>query len=287
MAIYYFTGTGNSLFVARKMGTLLGCQPIPITKTMDSSMIYTDAETIGIIFPSYLAPLYGVPLIVEEFMKRCKHLKNRHLFAVCTCGGYEIVNATPTLRNFSKLVKEIGLNLSAEYSVRLPMNNLDYEHIPVPIETDTVTIIKKAQLQIEDICNRIAHHQRGRHHYLRRFITIMMTPIYRILANSCMKSLKELACEPEDSTLYFKELIPLTDRSIRVDESCNGCRICTRVCPVQNIEFVNRKPIWLHKCEMCFACDEWCPSGAIHHWGRPNGVKYHHPEVRLKDMILR
>lgn len=226
------------------------------------------------------------PLLLRTLYAGSK-LEEKYIFAVCTCGGYEIVNAVPALCRLHRFVKKRGARLAAEYTVRLPMNNLNYEHIPVPIETDTTTIIGSAEMQIEDICKRILRRRRGKYHVLRRLFTVMMTPLYWMMAKTCMKSLRELTGKPKDFAMGFRELIPLTGKSITVDDNCTGCATCIKVCPVDNIKLVHKKPVWQHRCEMCFACDEWCPSLAIHHWGRPDEIKYHHPDINLKDMMRR
>lgn len=51
--IYYFSGTGNSLAVARDLAAKLNARLIPITTVMDRESIETDAERIGIVFPLY------------------------------------------------------------------------------------------------------------------------------------------------------------------------------------------------------------------------------------------
>jgi len=75
------------------------------------------------------------------------------------------------------------------------------------------------------------------------------------------------------------------DRDFWTDNKCNGCEICGRVCPVGNIVFESGKPAWQHRCEQCLACIQWCPQEAIQYGKKtPAYERYHHPEVKLKDM---
>ena len=283
--IYYFTGTGNSLVIARGIAERIKGTLIPIPAIMNNQSIKTDADNIGIVFPSYMAHLYGIPLIVERFIKKLEDIGSKYIFAVCTCGGYESVNALPTLKNLAKLIKSLGGKLSAEYSIRLPMNNLDYSHIPIPIDKNQDTMFKKCEIKLDVICQRIINGEKDKYIIIKSLFNVLMTPMYLMLQNSYLKALKKYSKEPDDTNLKYYELMPLTDRSIYVDEKCDGCGVCAKVCPVQNIEIIESKPVWQHHCEMCFACDEWCPIKAIHHWGRAEGIKYHHPNVNISDMV--
>jgi len=284
--IFYFSGTGNCLSVARAIAKSAGSIPVSIPEVVGASRISTQADIVGIVFPAYLAAMHGVPLIVDTFISKLEDIQSKHLFAVCSCGGYEIVNAVPPLKNLAKLIRSLGGRLFAEFSVRMPMNNLNYDHIPIPIERNSEVIIEKSKNAISDICTRITSNRRERHRFLRSIVNFFLSPMNAALAKPSLKSLREMAKQPADSKMSFKELIPLTDRSITLDENCTGCGACTKVCPVHNILKVEDKPVWQHRCEMCFACDEWCPQKAIHHWSRAYGVKYHHPDVKASDMYM-
>lgn len=81
-------------------------------------------------------------------------------------------------------------------------------------------------------------------------------------------------------------MIPKMDGDFWVDEKCNGCTICAKVCPVGNITMSADKPVWSHRCEQCLACIQWCPKEAIQYGKKtPNYERYHHPEVTLKDIV--
>ncbi len=84
--------------------------------------------------------------------------------------------------------------------------------------------------------------------------------------------------------------VPGWDKEFWVDEKCNRCAVCVKVCPTHNIDMTGpeERPIWNHRCEQCFACLQWCPREAIQ-YGRktPKYERYHHPKVRLQDVLLK
>ncbi len=282
--VFYFSGTGNTLALARRISQKLEADLVSIPGFVKESNHHIDAEKAVIVFPSYLAVLSGLPPVVERFIRMIKNINEVTFFAVCNCGGYESVNALPSLQKLRQIFKSCGGKLYAECSLRMPMNNLDYDHIPIPINRDHDEIIRKGKLKINRICSYIIENRKARYKGSKDLFLIIMKPLFSIMRPAIIKDLKVRAHEPADSGLSYYELIPMTDKSIVVDEKCIGCGICAKVCPVENIVIVDKKPEFQHRCEMCFACDEWCPKGSIHHWSRAPGVKYRHPEMNLKDM---
>jgi flavodoxin/Pyruvate/2-oxoacid:ferredoxin oxidoreductase delta subunit len=284
--IYYFSGTGNSLAVARDIAEKTNGKLISISAAINKKSIKTEADSIGIVFPAYMAQLYGVPLIVERFIKKLEDIGSKYIFAVCTCGGLENFNGLPALKKLDKIIKSKGGKLSAEFSIKLPMNTLDYSHIPVPVSQNREAMFKNCKYKIEIICQCVTNKEKNRYRIIKSLLNCLMTPAYLMLQKIYLKELKKSSKELEDTNLKYYELMPLTDKSIYTDERCNGCAICAKVCPVQNIKMIEDKPVWQHHCEMCLACAEWCPKKAIHHWCRVEGKDYHHPEVKISDMMM-
>jgi formate hydrogenlyase subunit 6/NADH:ubiquinone oxidoreductase subunit I len=279
--VYYFTGTGNSLAVAKGISRGLQAALVP----MAWNNVTTDADRIGLVFPAYMAQLYGIPLIVERFIRKIKGIDSKYIFIVCTCGGLENFNGLPTIRNVNRLVRSLGGKVSAEYSIRLPMNTMDYSHIPVPIDQDLPRMFGKCSRKIEDICRTVVNRAKSRYRASKVLLNLLMTPLYLMLHAVYYKELKKNAKEPMNSPMKYYELMPLIDKSIYSDEKCKGCSICANICPVGNIEMIDKKPIWQHHCEICLACAEWCPNKAVHHCYRVEGKTYRHPQVELNEML--
>ncbi len=125
--VYYFSGTGNSLAVAKDIARGVQAALMP----MAWSSAATDADCIGLVFPAYMAHLHGIPMIVERFIRTIEGIASKYIFAVCTCGGLENFNGLPTLRNVDRLVRSLGGKVSAEYSIRLPSSRVEgkkYRH---------------------------------------------------------------------------------------------------------------------------------------------------------------
>jgi len=86
--IFYFTGTGNSLVAAKKIAEGIGGCIDPIVRYKEQQTVKINEDVIGIVFPVYLAQIYGLPEIVSQFLGKIEYVKNKYYFIVCTYGGY-------------------------------------------------------------------------------------------------------------------------------------------------------------------------------------------------------
>lgn len=126
--IFYFSGTGNTFALAKEIADRIGADLISIPKVMKEGNINIDAENIGIIFPSYLAPISGLPLIVERFVRKIANIDQLSIFSVCNCGGYESFNALISLYKLRQIIESCGGKLHGEYSLRIVRDDI-YKYI--------------------------------------------------------------------------------------------------------------------------------------------------------------
>ena len=104
--IYYFTGAGNSLAVARDIAFTLNAKLIPVTAVIARESIDTDADVIEVLFPLYD---FKPPEMVEKLIGKIENIQSKYIFAVC---AYRI-EPSKSMKNFAKLLKINGGNLAA------------------------------------------------------------------------------------------------------------------------------------------------------------------------------
>jgi len=75
-----------------------------------------------------------------------------------------------------------------------------------------------------------------------------------------------------------------TAKRFRVDEKCNLCGICAKVCPAGNLSVTDRVTP-ASRCEGCLACVHLCPQNAVHVPREKNEARWKHPDVTLTEII--
>lgn len=113
--IFYFSGTGNSAWVARQLAEGQNEELLSIAMEIDRNKAYKlkEGEKVGFVFPVYA---WGPPKIVLRFIHQLKLDKPGYLFFVCTCGD----DTGRTAQIFSSAVTRKGWQCVAGYSVTMP-----------------------------------------------------------------------------------------------------------------------------------------------------------------------
>lgn len=85
MQIYYFSGTGNSLHVARELQKIIpAAELIPIAGVLKSAELKTSADQVGLVFPCHGLTF---PIPVKRFLKKVDATSANYFFAIATRGG--------------------------------------------------------------------------------------------------------------------------------------------------------------------------------------------------------
>ncbi|WP_026884711.1 EFR1 family ferrodoxin [Clostridium akagii] len=259
--IYYFSGTGNSLKVAKNLAEKLGhTEVIPITSAIkENSGILFSSERVGIVYPVYI---WGIPQIVSKFIKKIsKTNKINYLFAIAT-NHTQVAGSLMILAN---RLRSRRLKLSAGFSVIMPnsytlsqkehsMDNLK------PLFTASEKRLDEISLLIKD--ENECEIERG--------------PLNQRIINTGLIN------------HFVSFIFPWLDIPFSTDNKCISCGLCEKICPVQNIKLRKGKPVWLHKCEQCFRCINLCPQQSIQYLNKTSGkFRYKNPYVNLDDLIKK
>ncbi len=87
------------------------------------------------------------------------------------------------------------------------------------------------------------------------------------------------------TTNKIMQTLRMKDLKFWVNENCNSCKFCEKICPVKNIEF-NTAPVWKHNCERCTACIQYCPKEAIQWTNKTiNRKRYRNPNVNIIEFL--
>lgn len=239
--IFYFTGTGNSLYVAKKLADKFSTNIVDMSKITDDTYVIDlkENDTIGFVFPVYF---YSVNTIVLDFIEKLKinyigdskskagiDIKDVYTYAVVTCGA-SIGGCGSLLKE--KLAKK-GIELNAVYPLVMPDNAMIYYNIATKEEND-----KKLELAESDIVKVISSIEaKEKTKFGGTFISKLMLFVYKH---------------------------SLSTRKFKVEDKCVSCGKCSNNCPQNVIKMVDGKPVWdKDKCVKCLACINRCPVTAI------------------------
>lgn len=241
--IYYFSGTGNSRYIATVLAGKLdeNIKFIPATEAQNES---PEGESIGFVFPVYS---WGVPIPVRSFIKSLseKYISEirkgeKYVWCVMTCGDETALAPEMFLND----CKKEGLPCCSVMGVIMPN---DYVLLP-GFDVDSKTLekdkIEKSLARIEELAEKIKSKWSG---------------IDVVRGN--MPWAKTKLIYP-----LFKRW-GVFPKKWHATEKCIGCGKCSDVCPEHNIKMIEKNnskhPYWGACCCSCLACYHICPVNAV------------------------
>ena len=251
MKILYFTATGNSLYIAKRIGGELLSIP-----QLENKRIYNITDDIvGIVFPIYS---WDVPRIVRNYLEKV-NIKANYVFTIMTYGMLSMAASS----QIEEILKKQNIVLNYSNEIMMVDNFLPIFDIKNQLKRKLDKNIERKLEKINiDIKNRIQKTLKKL--WIKLFLTKSMSKKY-------------LAENGRQNFGYSsKEFI--------VDNNCNGCGICYKVCPIKNIIEEN-KPKYLDNCEFCLACIHNCSKNSIHLRKEKSNLRYINPNIKLSEII--
>jgi ferredoxin len=258
----YFTGTGNSLKVLNtcKDAFVKANHDVEISEISLEEKSISEADILGFSFPVYA---FAIPRFARKYLKNLKEFKNKQkVFILITAGDFD--EAGFSIRECEEILSKKNCEIIYSSVIEMPINWTI--SMNPPSENEYLPIINKGVEKAKIIASDILNGNKKFHafNYPKRFNKFGYYHEYFLFRYLGVSNLW---------------------RNFRVYETCNGCALCSKICPTQSIKMVNKKPIWNSSCEQCMRCVNFCTNQAIYHayGGETKGKnRYFEPSFKPK-----
>ncbi len=252
--IFYFSGTGNSLYVAQKLSKSL---QEPICNIAD--MLYhhqfqytiKEKERLAFIFPVYA---WGIPKPVVTFIENLEISQiPYYTFAVVTCGG----TIGTTMNVLQKMLKKKNIFLNSGFSVTMPDNYVVF--FDVASTEQQTKQLKQADTLIYKIAKMVMLEKNNFFRVEKGKFSLLKSTLIHTLFHTFFTNTKHFYTTGD----------------------CIGCGKCKTLCPAHMIHIKSEKPVWeAGNCYMCLSCLNHCPKEAIQYTKKTEKHgRYHHPQI--------
>jgi ferredoxin len=276
--IYYVSGTGNSLHVARELRKRMPeAKLTPIVRLLHQDIIKTGADTIGFVFPNFCLT---IPIPLHDFLEKADLTSAQYVFALCTRGG----SHSEAFEYMNEILKKQDKHLNAQLNVNMPWNHMIGKE-NLPATTNSEEMISQLESVMQSKLDGFARSIIAHEAYIEPDTDASHTVSFGIKVFDLLVP----------KSLNYKSHDYMYQRLVRFysDSECTGCGVCERVCLSERIALVEKKPVWKQdvRCFACFACINFCPQHAIQIESRfpiqsstAANDRYHHPSVTYKDI---
>lgn len=251
--IFYFSATGNSLYVAQRIAAATGDRVASIADAVRGNHFdfsLEDGEAVGFVTPTYF---WGIPTPVADFIRwmRLENAGDNYVYHVLTYG----MLTGQAHRMMGMQLRAQSLPLDGHFTVRMPDTWTPMFDLSDPAKNQAV--LDKAEGEIDAVIQGIRTKAKGR-------------PARGI---------------PLAHLYYAYGLKHYRTDQFTVEDACTGCGLCQRQCPVSAIalDADTKRPTWVKdQCACCLGCLHRCPVFAIQYGKNTRGHgQYVNPNVRL------
>jgi formate hydrogenlyase subunit 6/NADH:ubiquinone oxidoreductase subunit I/flavodoxin len=246
LALFYFSGTGNTRYIARQICESLNNKGYDATaysiEVLSSAKVHELIDNASIVGIGW--PIYGsdIPVNMQRFIKNLPIVDDKPLLSFCTQYLFSGDGAVV----MREVLESKGYVQKWAMQFNMP-NNLSVKGSPFKVIDNYDEHLKKYlipnKVKIEILTDKIVTSKK----YLKgstifhTILALSQRPFFR----GCGKKLA-------------KRLFSVSDR-------CIGCSLCSDICPntVIKIEDSKAKFVNTDECVLCFRCVNFCPKDSI------------------------
>lgn len=247
--ILYFSGTGNSAYVARKISDAVNDEVQNLFERLRShnyESIISDQPWV-VVTPTYA---WRIPGIVSDWLSKTKLIGSRKIYFVMTCGD-SIGNAGLYLK---RLCNTIDMKYMGCARIVMPENYIAM--FKTPEKEEAKQIIRQAEPSINKVCEALKSN---------------------IPFGDNKVTFAGKLCSGVVNKTFYPMFVHADKFSVK--NTCISCKKCVTLCPMENIRIKDGKPIWGKSCTHCMACICHCPAEAIEYGKHSRGLpRYVCPE---------
>ncbi|MCR5507314.1 MAG: EFR1 family ferrodoxin [Lachnospiraceae bacterium] len=251
--VIYFSATGNTEFIAKKLSGKINDDALNLINRIrenDYSPIESSSPFI-ICAPVYVCEM---PRFFAQYLKNVELKGNKKVYFVFTSGGYTGIAGYLA----EKLIKKKGMTYMGRAEFKMPRNYLINTRYPMLSDEENIARIKLSCDKIPSVAEKILKGERLKARHITLFEKLITLPFNPVWVKH--KHTADLFCS--------------TDK-------CIGCGKCTKLCPFDNIDLVDGRPVWGDRCEHCMACISNCPVEAIEY----GDISLNQPRYRIGKYI--
>lgn len=235
MLTLYFSGTGNSKYIAEYFSKKMECQHYSIEENIDFANLICNNDTIVFCYP-----VYGscVPMIMREFVTKYKsYIDGKKIIIFCT----QLIFSGDGARIFTELLKGISYNVIYADHFNMPNNICNFFLFPMASEKKANKYFTNAERKIDKVCENIKN------------------GIVKKRGFNIFSKYLGLLCQ----RLYFSRFEKKAKKDVKITADCIVCAKCVAICPMNNLKLINNMIQQNGNCTLCYRCVNMCPQKAI------------------------
>ncbi|MCL2634154.1 MAG: EFR1 family ferrodoxin [Oscillospiraceae bacterium] len=233
MLTLFFSGTGNTKYIAERFSKTMGYACHSIEDSIDFEDLICKSSRICVCYP-----IYGsrVPRIFKEFVREYSALfKNKEIIIIIT----QLIASGDGARVFVDLFPKKHFKVIYAEHINMPNNVCNFALLPLKNGVQNHKMIRKAEIRLARVCRDI---QRGR--------------IIRRGFNAFSRFLGLFQG-------VFEEKMNARGKNVKIDNDCTVCGLCVNACPMKNLRISDGEIKHDNNCTICYRCVNLCPQKAI------------------------